>query len=84
MSQLSLIRATGIFQHIGASDVVLETHGTGTALGDPIEIGAVIGALCRNPRSPLVHCTAIKSNFGHLEAAAAAGGVTSLISLPLT
>jgi acyl transferase domain-containing protein len=28
------------------SELVLEAHGTGTALSDPIEVGAAVGALC--------------------------------------
>lgn len=55
----------------------VETHGTGTALGDPIEvqaIDAVLGA-GRSPASPLF-IGAVKTNIGHLEAAA---GIASLI-----
>lgn len=55
----------------------LEAHGTGTALGDPIEVGAAVHALCTE--STPVQCTSLKSNLGHLEAAAAAAGLSSLI-----
>lgn len=50
----------------------MEAHGTGTALGDPIEVGAAINAL--SPKLT-IHCATIKSNVGHLEAAAAAAGL---------
>jgi 3-oxoacyl-(acyl-carrier-protein) synthase len=59
----------------------LEAHGTGTALGDPIEVGAAVRALCTE--STPVQCTSLKSNLGHLEAAAAAAGLSSLIVGPL-
>ncbi|XXX76161.1 amino acid adenylation domain-containing protein [Sorangium sp. So ce134] len=54
----------------------VETHGTGTMLGDPIEagsIGAVLGA-GRPADRPLL-LGAVKTNIGHLEAAAGAAGL---------
>jgi acyl transferase domain-containing protein len=54
----------------------VETHGTGTALGDPIEaeaLGAVFGAARPADRPLLIG--AVKSNIGHLEGAAGIAGV---------
>ncbi len=58
----------------------VETHGTGTALGDPIEVGA-LGAVFGQKRStlPLI-IGSVKTNIGHLEAAA---GIASLIKVVL-
>lgn len=51
-----------------------ECHGTGTALGDPIEVGALSSVLASRERQyPKVLGTS-KSNFAHLEAAAGSGG----------
>jgi len=63
----------------------LEAHGTGTALGDPIEVGAATRALCkgRERGSAAIQCTSLKSNMGHLEPAAAAAGLASLVVGPL-
>ena len=58
----------------------LEAHGTGTTLGDPVEIGAASAAL----RTSTVACTSIKGNIGHLEAAAAVIGLNSLLLFPLS
>ena len=65
--------------HSGASAVdvgYLEAHGTGTPLGDPIEVKALRGVFAGvySQSSPLFVGTA-KSTFGHLEAAAGILGV---------
>ena len=50
----------------------VETHGTGTALGDPIEFDALAAIYGRgNGQCAL---GAVKTNFGHLEAAAGIAG----------
>ncbi|MEU7957177.1 beta-ketoacyl synthase N-terminal-like domain-containing protein [Micromonospora humida] len=54
----------------------VEAHGTGTALGDPIEAGAIAAA--HAPASMRVG--SVKTNIGHLEAAA---GVAGLIKIAL-
>ncbi|MBM7776560.1 acyl transferase domain-containing protein/acyl carrier protein [Actinokineospora baliensis] len=55
----------------------IETHGTGTALGDPIEAGA-LGAVFGERERPLV-LGAVKSNLGHLESAAGIAGVIKAV-----
>lgn len=57
----------------------VETHGTGTALGDPIEATA-LGRAFAGRRGDPVGIGSVKSNLGHLDPAA---GVTSLIKVVL-
>lgn len=58
----------------------LEAHGTGTSLGDPIEVRAAADVLCadRDPGAPL-RIGAVKSNIGHLEAAAGVAGLIKTV-----
>ena len=59
----------------------VEAHGTGTLLGDPIEAQA-LGAVLGVDRAPGRNCAvgSVKSNLGHLEAAA---GIAGLIKVAL-
>jgi len=52
-----------------------ECHGTGTALGDPIEVGSLRGVQEEDERTIPLFCTSSKSNIGHLEADAGITGV---------
>jgi acyl transferase domain-containing protein/NADPH:quinone reductase-like Zn-dependent oxidoreductase/SAM-dependent methyltransferase/acyl carrier protein len=58
----------------------IETHGTGTSLGDPIEVQAIAAAYCdsRTHDNPLL-LGALKSNIGHLEGAAGVAGLIKLV-----
>ncbi|HEV2558474.1 MAG TPA: SDR family NAD(P)-dependent oxidoreductase [Microvirga sp.] len=57
----------------------IETHGTGTPVGDPIELAALKDAYGASPRAPCL-IGSIKTNIGHLDTAA---GVAALIKVAL-
>jgi acyl transferase domain-containing protein len=81
-SQEALIR-TACQQAGIAPDQVqyVEAHGTGTALGDPIEANAIGHVLSTNrPEGQYCMIGSVKTNIGHLEAAA---GVAGLIKVAL-
>ncbi|RUR17124.1 SDR family NAD(P)-dependent oxidoreductase [Legionella septentrionalis] len=70
-------------QHAGlAQDEIsfIEAHGTGTPLGDPIEVQAIneVYGKQRSPDKPLYLGT-VKTNIGHLESAAGVAGVIKAV-----
>ncbi|MCI0398013.1 MAG: type I polyketide synthase [Chloroflexi bacterium] len=58
----------------------VEAHGTGTPLGDAVEVQSLISVLSEG-RTPDQACvlSAVKSNIGHLEAAAGVAGLIKVV-----
>lgn len=58
----------------------VETHGTGTNIGDPIEVAALIRAFGRaTQKKQFCGIGSVKSNIGHLDAAAGIAGLIKTI-----
>ncbi|MFM7364965.1 MAG: aminotransferase class III-fold pyridoxal phosphate-dependent enzyme [Cuspidothrix sp.] len=82
-AQEAVLRAA--YRHAGVSPgqvQYIEAHGTGTKLGDPIEIKA-LGKVLAQGRLPENYCAvgSVKTNIGHAEAAA---GIAGLIKVALS
>ncbi|CAB3871474.1 type I polyketide synthase [Achromobacter piechaudii] len=76
-AQATLMRQAYEQAGISPSEIdYLEAHGTGTAVGDPIETRAIGAALAqqRDKDAPLP-IGSVKSNLGHLEAASGVAGL---------
>jgi acyl transferase domain-containing protein len=59
---------------------MIEAHGTGTALGDPAEVAALTKAFRRQtPRRGFCALGSVKTNVGHLDAAAGVAGLIKLV-----
>lgn len=58
----------------------VETHGTGTSLGDPIETGALTATLgAGRAEGQSLTIASVKTNIGHLEAAAGIAGLIKVV-----
>ncbi len=80
-AQANLIAAALEKADIGAQTIgYIEAHGTGTELGDPIEITGLSNAFSADNVVP-ASCAigSIKSNIGHLEAAAGVASVSKVL-----
>ncbi|MEH2172822.1 type I polyketide synthase [Nostoc sp.] len=80
-SQQAVIRRALAASGIEPAQVsYIEAHGTGTSLGDPIEMGA-LGAVfssSHSPDRPLI-VGSVKTNIGHLEGAAGIAGLIKVV-----
>ncbi|HVH12745.1 MAG TPA: type I polyketide synthase, partial [Longimicrobium sp.] len=80
-------QAAVIEEALGVADVdpetigYVEAHGSGTALGDPIEVAALTQAFGETRRRQFCALGSVKTNVGHLDAAA---GATGLIKAALS
>jgi acyl transferase domain-containing protein len=57
----------------------VETHGTGTAIGDPIEVEALAAILGGGRRRSPCRLGAVKASLGHLEGAAGVAGLIKAV-----
>ncbi|HET8891422.1 MAG TPA: SDR family NAD(P)-dependent oxidoreductase [Candidatus Angelobacter sp.] len=80
-SQANLIRHTLKKAHIHPETIgYVEGHGTGTQLGDGIEIAALTQAFqTQTPKTQFCPIGSVKANIGHSESAAGIAGVAKVI-----
>ena len=81
LAQEAVIRQALANAHVEPSALsYIEAHGTGTSLGDPIEIDALARVFQpgRNAETP-VALGSVKTNLGHLEAAAGIAGLLKVV-----
>jgi len=78
-AQVTLMRQAYAQAGIAPDEIdYLEAHGTGTAIGDPIETRAIGEALARHRQRPLP-IGSVKSNLGHLETASGVAGLAKAL-----
>ena len=81
LAQEAVIQQALARAHVTPNEIAyVETHGSGTQLGDAIEVQALATALMQN-RAPEQKCVlgAVKTNVGHLEAAAGIAGLIKAV-----
>ena len=80
-SQQRVIKAALDQAQLRPEDInFIEAHGTGTSLGDPIEVGALNQVFEGRDEENRLYLGSVKSSIGHLEAAA---GIAGLIKMTL-
>ncbi len=79
LAQRAVVRAALENARVAPSRVTyVEAHGTGTSVGDPIELEALVDEIGRVAGPPCFVGT-VKSNIGHLEAAAGVAGLIKVV-----
>lgn len=82
-AQVQVLRRALAMARVEPDEVgYIEAHGTGTSLGDPIEAEA-LREVYGSPRSDGSRCLvgAVKTNVGHLEAAAGIAGLIKIVNI---
>ena len=80
-AQEAVIRAALADASVDPADIdYVEAHGTGTELGDPIEVQALGRVLCpARSAGRRLRIGSVKTNIGHLEAAAGIAGLIKVV-----
>ncbi len=79
LAQEALLRRAHQNARIQADDVsYVETHGTGTQLGDPVEVRALAAVFGTSRPQPL-RIGSVKTNIGHLEPASGMAGLFKVV-----
>lgn len=80
--QAGVIRAAQMMADVPAHTIgYVEAHGTGTTLGDPIEMAALMQAFASGGATAIGRCAigSVKTNIGHLDAAAGVAGLIKTV-----
>ena len=82
-AQARMLAAVYRFACLNTSQLsLLEAHGTGTPLGDPVEVGAVVKVAIPQGKAGPLALNCVKANVAHSTAAAGiVGVVTHLLSI---
>jgi len=79
-AQAALLREALANAGLKADDIdYIEAHGTGTSLGDPIEMSAISSVFGKRDNKPPLRVGSAKTNIGHTEAASGMAGLIKVL-----